>query len=72
MKDDRRFATVNCASYGHDARAVGDEASIYEGSHGRCYYAFLRRFVTHRARGVHITGRAQTSRYLGPLGDPYR
>ena len=29
IKDDRRFATVtvNCASYGHDARAVGDEAS---------------------------------------------
>ena len=28
MKDDQRFATVNCASYGHDARAVGDEASM--------------------------------------------
>ena len=27
MKDDRTFATVKCASYGHDARAVSDEVS---------------------------------------------
>ena len=68
MKDDRRFATVNCASYGHDARAISDKASTRAAMDA----VTIRCFVTHWARGVHITGRAQTSRYIGPLGDPYR
>ena len=63
MKDDRRFATVNCASYGHDARAISDEASTRAAMDAvTIRLPKVLRYTL--ARGVHITGRAQTSRYI--------
>ena len=42
--------------------------SEYEDSHGRCYYAFLRRFVTHRARGSISLGGSKPLDIQGPWG----